>query len=306
MNEEYWRNRELEHIRNSILTDAQAAARLRAIHDNALRAVQEQIDAFYGRYADKTGISIEEARRRISRADVDAFQDKARLYVKEKNFTKRANEELRLYNVTMKINRLELLKKQIELELIAARSAEELFLFERFTAGAREEYQRQSGILGMTVGADAKGLERIVNADFLGAKWSDRIWFDQEALRAEVDKLLNRGLLQGTNPRVLARELRKTFDTSIYNSERLLKTELARVQADAFTDSLDQADIQQYKYVAEPGACSICSPLNGETFNRVDAQPGVNLYPMHPNCRCSSYAYVDRTEWDADLRARGL
>lgn len=303
---DYWRERELEQIRRSIMTDEQYAARLREIHNGALRSIQEQIDAFYGRYATREGITMAEARKRISRHDVEAFSSKAAQYVRELNFTPRANEELRLYNVTMKINRLELLKKNIELELIAARSAEELFLFERFTAAARMEYERQSGILGMTVNRNAKELERLVNADFLGANWSDRIWTDQTALRSEIDKLLSRGILQGTNPTVLARELRKVVETTIYNSERLLKTELARVQADVFQDSLEQAGLDEYEYVAEPSACTICAPLDGKTFFLRDAQPGVNIYPMHPNCRCSSVPVFDREAWDADLRARGL
>lgn len=306
MNEEYWRARELVHMESMMLTDEAYARRLREIHLSAMKSVQEQIDAFYARYATKEGISMTEARRRISRHDVEAFSEKAARYVKEKNFSPRANEELRLYNVTMKINRLELLRKHIELELIAARSMEELYLFQRFSAGAIVEYERQSGILGMTVTANTKELERLVNADFLGAKWSDRIWSDQQALKAEVDKLLNRGILQGTNPKVLARELRKKFDVSISNSERLMKTELARVQGEAFVDSMGQAGISQYKYVAEPGACVICAKLNGQTFYVKDAQPGYNIYPIHPRCRCSTYAYVDRAAWDADLRARGL
>lgn len=303
---DYWRERELEQIRRSLMTDEQYAARLREIHNGALRSIQDQIDAFYGRYATKEGITMAEARKRISRLDVEEFSDKAAQYVRELNFTTRANEELRLYNVTMKINRLELLKKNIELELIAARSAEELFLFERFTAAAQAEYERQSGILGMTVNKNAKELERLVNADFLGASWSDRIWADQTVLRSEIDKLLTRGILQGTNPTVLARELRKTVDATIYNSERLLKTELARIQSEVFQDSMDQASIQKYEYVAEPGACKICAPLNGKLFDLSAAQAGVNMYPMHPNCRCSSIPYFDREAWDADLRARGL
>lgn len=306
MNEEYWKARELAHMANMLLTDEAYARRLREIHLAALQSVQEQIDVFYARYAGKEGISMAEARRRISRHDVEAFSTKAAQYVKEKNFSPRANEELRLYNVTMRINRLELLKKHVELELIGAGSEVEHFLFSRFTEGARMEYERQAGILGMTVNQNAKELERLVNADFLGAKWSDRIWADQQALKAEIDKLLNRAMLQGTNPVVLARELRKKFRVSIANSERLMKTELARIQEAAFVDSMRQAGIEQYRYVAEPGACPVCAALNDKIFAVRDAQPGLNIFPIHPNCRCSTYAFVDRDAWDADLRARGM
>lgn len=306
MNDAYWIARELQHIQKMMKTDVMYATRLREIHLQALRSMQREIDVFYGRYAGKEGISIAEARRRVSRHDVEAFSSKAARYVKELNFTPRANEELRLYNVTMRINRLELLKKHVELELIAAGSEAERFLHDRFTAGARAEYERQAGILGMTVNQNAKDLERLVNADFMGAKWSDRIWVDQQALKSELDKLLNQGILQGRNPTVLARELRKKFDVTINNSVRLMKTELARIQQVAFEDSMKQAGIDQYRYVAEPGACIICAPLNDQVFPLSEAQPGLNIFPMHPNCRCSTIPFVDRAAWDADLRARGL
>src|SRR5690606_29621014 len=207
--------------------------------------------------------------------------------------------------LTMRVNRLELLKLNIELELIAAISDEERTLFQALTENARAEYERQAGILGATIQANEKSIATIVNASFLTATWSDRLWDNQDALRSELDRLLNRGIVQGINPRQLARELRKKFNTSIYNSERLLRTELARVQQDVFQDSARQADIEHYEYIAEPSACDVCSALDGKIFRVDEMQPGVNIL-MHPNCRCSSAAYVSRETFERDLEARGL
>ena len=46
------------------------------------------------------------AKRRVARLDIDAYAAKAKKYVAEKNLSKRANEEMRIYNLTMKVNRL--------------------------------------------------------------------------------------------------------------------------------------------------------------------------------------------------------
>lgn len=278
----YWRNREQNHIEQMIRKDEELTRRIREKYMDAMNEIKKEIDAFYGRYASREGISMDEARKRVSALEIEQYERKARRYVREKNFSPQANEEMRLYNVTMRINRLQLLRLNIELELLALISEEERFMMEELTKQARAEYERQAGILGETINANEKNIQSIVNASFLSATWSDRLWSDQTALRAELDKLLHRGIVQGLNPRELARELRKVFNTSVYNSERLLITEMARVQADTFEDSMKQAGIEEYEYVAEPTACDVCADLDGKIFKLEDAVIGKNMFPMHP------------------------
>lgn len=302
----YWRERELEHIRKQIRDEEILMKQIRERYLIALDEIQKQIEAFYARYAQAEGITMEEARKRVRKLEIEEYERKAKRYVKEHNFSERANAEMRIYNLTMRVNRLELLKLNIELELLALVSEEERFFYEQMTQAARKEYERQSGILGQTINHNEQNIAAIVNSSFLNATWSDRLWTDQVALRAELNKLLHRGIVRGLNPRELARDLRKVFNTSIYNSERLLRTEMARVQQDVFQDSMKRAKFDAYEYIAEPDACDICKKLDGKIFRLEEAQVGVNAYPMHPNCKCSQAAAMDRNAWEADLRARGL
>lgn len=302
----YWRDRELKHIEESIKNDEKLARRLRHLHLEAMEEIEAQIEAFYGRYATAEGISMSEARKRVSKLDIEKYERKAKRYVREKNFSERANEEMRLYNAAMKINRLELLKANIHLELLAMTSEAQRVIYEALTEKAKEEYERQAGILGETIAYSEMNIAAIVSASFLTATWSDRLWSNQVALRAELEKLLSKGIVQGKNPRDLARELRKVFNASIYNSERLLITEMARVQADVFKESMRKEGIYWYEYIAEPTACSVCAALDGEVFKVEDAEIGKNMYPMHPNCKCSTAAYIDRELFEKDLEERGL
>src|SRR5690625_4399011 len=302
---EYWRQRELRHIQENIRNDEQIARRLRQLHLRAMENIESEIEAFYGRYATFEGLTMEEVRKRVTRLDIERYERKARRYVKDFEFTRIANEEMRLYNVTMRINRLQLLKANIHLELLAMTSEEQRILFEAMTEMARAEYERLSGILGQTIEYNERTLRTIVNASFLNATWSDRLWDNQDALRQELDRLLNRGIVQGINPRQLARELRENFDSSIYNSERLLRTEMARLQIQVQEDSYKQADISQYEIIVEPDGCDYCQSFDGKVFKVDEMQPGVNIL-MHPNCRCSSAAYVSRETFERDLEARGL
>lgn len=304
----YWRKREEKHIRENQMNDARIAKRLAEKHEEAMQEIQKEIEAFYGRYADREGISMDIARKRVNKLDIDEYAKKAKRYVKEKNFTPKANEEMRLYNVTMKINRLQLLKAYVRLELIGMTSQNQRIIEEEMIKNVLKEYERQAGILGKSLMYNEKKAKVIVNESFLSSTWSERLWGDQEALREELDILLNKGVRQGKHPTVLAKDLRKRFDVSQFNTERLLVTELARVDTSVQKDSFKQGGYDQYEYVAkiDDRTTKECRGLDGHIFSVEDMQPGENAPPMHPFCRSSIAAYVSREEFEADLARRGL
>ena len=297
----YWEKREAEALKHYLQEEQEYQAQLRAIYQNMLDAAQKEIDAFYGRYADKEQITLAEAKRQVSKLDIAAYQRKAKRYVADKDFGKQANEEMRLYNLTMKVNRLEMLKANIGLELVAGHDEQEKFMSKILRGRTEEELQRQAGILGKTVRNNAKLAETIPNASFHGATFSERIWGNQTALKAELSKQLQVGMIQGKNPRVLAREIQKTFGASASNAERLMRTELARVQTEAQKQSFLANGFEMYTFHVNHGCCAACSDLDGKHFKIKDMMPGENAPPMHPNCRCSVSAYEDDTEYEAWL-----
>lgn len=302
----YWRKREEENRKRLIKDNKKFMSKLKRNQNDARKEIQKEIDAFYGRYASKEGISMEIARERVTKLNIEDYAAKAKRYVKERNFTPTANEELRLYNATMRINRLELLKKNIELELLSLYSGEERLMLDHFTTEALYEYERLSGILGVTVASRRKELSALINASFKNATWSTRLWDNQNALKTALNRELNRAMVQGLNSRQAARNIRDQFGVSVDNSERLMVTEQARIRTAVFEDSANQMGFTEYEYIAEPTACKICAPLDGEIIKIKDMEVGVNAAPMHPHCMCSQANYMDRDEWDADLKARGL
>ena len=127
-NREYWRRREEEALKHYITEEKEYDKQVKRIYQNMMDSCQGQINAFYGRYADKDGITLAEAKKRVSKLDIAAYERKAKRYVEEKDFSARANEEMRLYNLTMKVNRLEMLKANLGLELIAGHDELDRFM----------------------------------------------------------------------------------------------------------------------------------------------------------------------------------
>lgn len=297
------RDDELRHIASNVLDDKAVARRLKSIQDDSYRDVQERINNFIALYAAVEGISIAEVRRRASKADVEAYR---RRLNSMNGLSSLSQQELRLYNVTMEINRLELLKANIWIDLVSAGNEMERLIFQSLIGVSVAEFERQAGILGKTVGNTQRRAEALANASFKGVKWSERIWTNQDALRLELDKQLRRGIMQGVNSRVLSREIRREFNVTTYQAERIMRTEKARVQVEAQKISFEESGYTQYEYIAEMDACKTCADLDGKIFDVDKMEAGTNAAPMHPNCRCSTAAYMDRASFEADLERRGL
>lgn len=306
---DYWRKREEEALKHYITDEEEYDKQIKQIYEDMLEASQKEIDTFYRRYAKGQNITISEAKKRVSSLDIKAYEKKAARYVKDKVFTKQANAEMRLYNATMRINRLEMLKANIGLELLKGHSKLERFMEKILKGRTEEELKRQAGILGNTIQNNAKNVNSIVNASFHNATFSNRIWQYHDLMKADLSKLLQTGLIQGKNPNVLAKELEKYYvgeeylkngkKGAVYNTQRLMRTELARVQTDAQKKSFEQNGFEKYMFIVNANCCDVCEGINGKIFNVKDLMPGENAPPMHPHCRCAIAPYEDSEEYEA-------
>ena len=209
----------------------------------------------------------------------------------------------------MRVNRLELLKANIGLELIAVFDDLDKYFSKNLTGAALTEFERQAGILGLSV--PKKGYNSLVESVLKGsykvegfASFSDKLWQYQFELKADIEKLLIRSVTGGINPKALAPQLKRLMTeqgklNATYNAQRLLVSETTRIQTAIQEESYKKADIDSYEYIAEPSACPICGALNGKIFKLKDMSPGINAPNMHPFCRCSTAPHVDdKGFWD--------
>ncbi len=315
---EYWEEREKAHAEQVKLEDDVLAKRIRDRMDVLMVEMDKQINGFYSRYAKTEGITMADAQQKVSKMDVKAFETKAAKYVKDKDFSKQANDELKLYNATMKINRLEMLKAEMGLEMVDAFSDVESTMSEGLTQRTFDEFERQAGILGVHNENMTRKVDSIVNGELNNATWSQRIWMYQGMLKNSLADLLTNGIIQGKNPRDLSRDLVKTFGVTKSNAERLMRTEMCRVQTEAQMESFKENGFERYMFISTEGTrpwfqeqdgefiqigvkhdsktCPVCSELNGKIFMVSERQAGKNAPPMHPNCRCSTAAFMDRDD----------
>ncbi|QSE76325.1 minor capsid protein [Lactococcus taiwanensis] len=312
----YWIKREQAWQAQQIKDDTKRMKQIMNKLFEAQEAIQKEINANWNNFTNGQGVSISEAMKRADKMDVKSFGKKAKRYVETKDFSHRANQVLKLYNLTMRVNRLELLKANIGLELIAVFDELDKYFSNTLTGTALEEFERQAGILGLSVPKTGYKtlIESVVNSGFQAdnfASFSDKLWQYQYELKADLEKLLIRSVTQGKNPKELTQPLKRLMtekgkQNATYYAQRLLVTETTRVQTSIQEDSYKRAEIEEYKYIAEPDACPTCGALNGRTFKVNDMSPGINAPNMHPFCRCSTAPYIDdKAFWDSLLK-RGV
>lgn len=294
------RQQELKHIEQSLKDDRKMKRELSRLYRNSAEDIQRHIDADIMRFAAKENVSMAEAKRIISKTDVEAFQSTAKRYVEEGKFGPKPNKELRRFNVTMRTNRLELLQARINLDTVMLAWEEEQLTAKFITEEVIKEHIRQAGILGMTVPSRSQ-LETLARSvllsDVSGATFSDRIWANQNELRNNINQTIERALIRGEHPRKSAanikRLVREDYGKANRAADRILVTETSRAQIIAQRESYKDAGIDRYIYLAEPSACDVCSELDDKVFKVKDMVIGVNAPFMHPWCKCSTSAYYD-------------
>ena len=216
------------------------------------------------------------------------------------------NQRMRVYNATMRINRLELIKSQIGVHLTEATVQTDAALTNKLSDDYIKECQRQAGIMGVTAQPSMwtrPKVAKIIMAQTQSATFSDRLWANQDALKARLDEVISTGIIQGQDPRKMARrlksEVKDTVTNQRYVTERIARTESARVQ---FTAQMNSIKVNGYEYVqwfAEIKACPECQAIErqnngwGPGVYKISKVPEI---PVHPNCRCAISSTVPETD----------
>lgn len=302
----YTRKREQLYIDQLRAADAAFNDKLAALYRSTGRDITDEILSQYLRYCAGSAMDIHQAYQKADKMDVFAFAEKAKEYVESRDFSTKANEELKLYNLKMRTSRLELMKRQIELDGLKLYDKEDAMLRKRLQKEAMDEVERQAGILSLsetTRKSLIRGAGEIINGDFHGAPFSSRIWANKNELVARLQVGLERSILQGEHPDrwahlftdLVSAEMGEKAGRALFAARRLAITESARVMSEIQFRSFEKGGYKKYIWITEidDRTCPVCSALDGEVFDIDRSEIGANLPPLHPFCRCSVAAYVE-------------
>lgn len=136
-------------------------------------------------------------------------------------------------------------------------------------------------------------INQIINDQWSGKNYSQRIWWNTSKLAEDVQQLLTTAAMTGESIYKTSRRLSERFGQSMNNSVRLIRTETTYSCNQAELASYEELDIEKYEFVAtlDTRTSPICQKMDGKVFKTEDAKAGVNLPAMHPNCRSTTIPY---------------
>lgn len=303
---DYWIKRAFRAEEAADKTDAELLRDMQKVYKNALAELEKEIQAFYGRYAEENGLSMQEVHRRLDPKQLKSAKEEIRRYYDfadpkkiGRKMSREYRDELRRLSARAYMSRLEEIKMKLKQNVIKL-AAEEQQRFDEAMKKAYSEAHAQASYtldrgLGFSEGYSAPSddvLNKVVSEKWLGSNFSDRIWQDKGKLLTSIENELLSGIAQGHNPRKIADAMAAKYGQDYKNCERLARTETIHFMNQATHDSYREHGVDRYQFVCglDERTCPTCGALDGTVHDVRYKEEGVNYPVMHPNC------YDDKTE----------
>jgi SPP1 gp7 family putative phage head morphogenesis protein len=145
--------------------------------------------------------------------------------------------------------------------------------------------------------AGLKDVQDIINDNFKGKHFSERVWDNETEIAKHLHKQVNDFLQGKINVNQIKSNIEKTFNADAYNVKRLAETEISRVQNESFKRLCSETGVKKVKYNAtlDSKTCNDCAEFDGKVYD-FGKEPGL---PRHPMCRCF-YEIADDTSKVSD------
>jgi len=304
-NAAYWRKRALQQVQKQAAADNELNLKLKAEYDRILHELDRELAVFYARYADHEGISLAKTRKLLRDAELEDFRMSLDEF-REKAILGGYDKELNEIYLRSRVSRLQALETQIELRMQDLFGSQRDLLHDHLAGVFLDTYyqsiyaiSQQASVLASFARIDFASLESILARPWLDDNFSSRIWADRDKLTRELETTLAQAFVRGEPLDRTAKKLAERMGVSQRRAATLVNTESAHIAAEATMRSYQQTGVEQYRFEAglDLKTCPLCGAMDGKVFLVSERIVGVNVEPLHPNCRCTT---VPITEFELD------
>ena len=136
-------------------------------------------------------------------------------------------------------------------------------------------------------------LDKIINKKIDGKTYSNRIWNNKNKVAKTLKKEINDFLNGKTDINSISKNIKYRFDVNYNISDRLVRTEIAKVQCEANEVWANEHNIKKQLFCAtlDSKTSKICQSLDGTIYNFDDENK--KIPPLHPNCRSCLIDIID-------------
>lgn len=304
-NEKYWKKRQEEKL-SSILNDAQVASEyVSDIYSKASLYTQSKINGIFEKYRDGHGLSNADAKEMLDSLISDRDYNQIKRILENNPKTKQRKELLKKLDTPpyqYRIKRLENMQSQLdklmnEVYKVEKDVSTDCYINSAFNAYYRNVYNLQKG---MKVAyqfdmLDPELIDSMLKSRWSGKNYSNRIWDNTNALAESLKDEILMGVLTNKTEKEMADTIMNKFAVGAYQARRLIQTESAAMTAFADQQAFKDAGIEKEMFIAvhDSRTSQICQHHDRSIVEIAKAKVGVNVPPLHPNCRSHMIPYIE-------------
>ena len=286
---EYWIKRSILKKDRLLKSDVQFMGEVAKKYDSLMRDYSVRLGNFYGKYSQSGILTYSEAIKRLTAKEQIEF-------IKYIDTLPNYDSDFRLYlrnlRTQEKISRLQQMKLENRITATQMKLWQETYMPDHIEKSLIKAYSLTLKELDVAdIGVmSRKRVQQILSTNWVGVEFSDKIWQNKEKLVASLDRTLADQFLRNAPLKDAVKNIRDATGTSFSNAERLIRTESAYVVEQATKEAYTDAGIEKYQFIAveDERTSDICADLDGRVFLMSEAEVGVNMPPIHPNCRSTT------------------
>lgn len=319
-NRNYWKERSEALEKASHDRGASYFAQLQQQYDMASKAIQDDVNKWYARFAKNNEISMQEAKKMLNSNELKEFRWSVQEYIekgRKNGLSGQWSKQLENASARVHISRLDSLKMQMQnhVEMLYRNESEDMtsVMKDIYTNGFyHTAYEVQKGFeKGFPISKLNKDeVNKVISKPWAadGSNFSDRIWKQRNQLISELHNNLSQAIIRGKSPFEVTDAIAKRFNVSKNQAGRLVMTEAAFFAEESSKDAYKELGVEQYEILAtlDSHTSEICQDLDGQVFNMNEYEVGVTAPPFHCYCRSTTIPYFDdEFELGSERAARG-
>lgn len=313
----YWINRSRQRMAYYHKDADKTIAVITKAYDKAIQDIDAEIIKIFNTFSKDGKMDPAKAKRVLNQQISNPLLD-----IAKKIYPKLENEKVKRWLLNKmnspayraRITRLQALKEQIYLQSKIIADVEITASTAGYVKTMKEAYYRtmfdvQKGLgIGFEFASMSdKTIQSILKNPWSGEHFSKRIWNNTDVLAGKLTEVITAGFMSGVGIDKMANDIEYLSDMGKHAANRLVRTETTYMANSAELESYQEADIDQYIYVAtlDNRTSDVCREHDRKVYSVKDSVPGENIPPLHPYCRSTTRAYFgEETLKNIQRRAR--
>lgn len=265
-------------------------------YKQALLRIEDDIAILYGRFAKDNKLTYAEASKMLTSNEFKQWQMSMEDYLNTITDSKDNKLLLELNTLAMRkrISRLDKLYGDTLKNLYKLGTETEKSITEFLTDAYKDNYYKNLFDVGKSINikssaieVDDKKISKVLNASWSGKNYSERIWKNTDNLAKLIKHEITDGFHRGVSIQKMSNLVQERMNVGRYEATRLVRTEMNYVQNQASLDSIKEAEMKYFIFLAtlDKKTSTVCRAHDRKVYPVDSATPGTNMPPLHPHCR---------------------